>query len=173
MAELSRCHIAHRGSECAEGDLAIRRASECQMPFLDEIEQVVIPSIHLDDTSSRQRPWRVVCPSSQAASSTPMPTNQKVLSQPFHQKPLRADRLEACSGITRSSFSGGIEGLPSANTVPPVPSNASNRRSVGSRSRPASTRPGSAAGRPFSDGPSPSQPLSSIWSMPKLTAETG
>ena len=33
----------------AEGDLAVGRAFEGQMRLLDEIEEVVIPDIHLDD----------------------------------------------------------------------------------------------------------------------------
>src|ERR1700722_1993319 len=33
----------------AEGDLAVGRAFEGQMRLLDEIEEVVVPDIHLDD----------------------------------------------------------------------------------------------------------------------------
>ena len=33
----------------AEGDLAVRRAFERQMRLFDEIEEIVVPDIHLDD----------------------------------------------------------------------------------------------------------------------------
>ena len=35
--------------ECAEGDLAIRRVLEAEMRFLDEVEEVIVPVVHLDD----------------------------------------------------------------------------------------------------------------------------
>lgn len=36
--------------EGAEGDLAVRRAFERQMRLFDEIEEIVVPDIHFDDT---------------------------------------------------------------------------------------------------------------------------
>lgn len=40
------------------------------------------------------------------------PAEQQILIQPLHQKPFRADRINACNSIARSSFSGGMEGRP-------------------------------------------------------------
>lgn len=60
---------------------------------------------------------------SQAASSTPMPTNQRNRrSYSSRSIKIRSERIEqnACSSIARCSFSGGIEGPP-ANTAPPSP----------------------------------------------------
>jgi hypothetical protein len=35
--------------ECAEGNLTIGRSPKGQMRFLAEVEQVIVPMIHLDD----------------------------------------------------------------------------------------------------------------------------